>query len=109
MPCCCTNTLNLCKASVCQPDTIIIGMNAPADGEYQLVLGYLGNDIIIRKTFVANDPLVFSALNLNEKYTYTGKIIDPDGNTLTVVTGEGNFDCVSFQTVLTYETEIVNP
>lgn len=109
MPCCCINVLNLCKASVCQTDTIVTGILAASDGEYQLVLDYLGNQIIIRKSFLTGEALNFSASNLNEKYTYKGQILNPFGAVVSITVDEVEYDCISFETVMTYETEIVNP
>lgn len=102
MSCCCTSILQLCRVSVCGTDKIVTGVLAPADGNYKLVLDYLGVDVVINKTFTATDPLDFPSDQLNEDYKYTGKIIGPDGLAVQLEIEDVTYDCIAFQTGLSY-------
>lgn len=102
MSCCCTNILQLCRVSVCGTDNIVTGVNAPAGGNFKLVLDYLGVDVTINKTFVEDDPLNFPSAGLNEDYKYTGKIIGPDGEQVELEIDDVTYDCIAFQTGLSY-------
>ena len=110
MACCCTNTLELCKVSVCGSAEIVTGMTVTEPGNYRLELNYLGVTVNINKTFEADEELNFPAANLNEDYKYTGKVYGPDGDPFPIVIEEVSYDCIAFQTVLSYnlvEEEVV--
>lgn len=110
MSCCCTKTLELCRVSICGTDNIITGANAPEGGNFKLVLDYLDVDVVINKTQVNGQPLNFPSAGLNENYKYTGKIIGPTGDPVTLTIDEIVYDCISFQTGLSYnltEEEVV--
>lgn len=107
MACCCTNIKNLsCMVNVCNGQ-IEPGINAPVTGVYKLVVTFLGTEFTINSAEITQDePIVFPAQDLNEDYKFTGKIIGPDGEPLTLTEGEIVYDCFSFKTGMAYE---VNP
>jgi len=105
MKCCCQNILQLCRVSVCSSNAIKIGVNAEASGEYVLVLNYLGIDVVLKKSFETDEPLEFSSQLLNEDYKYQGKIYKPDGTELEMTVDEVIYNCVSFQTAISYILE----
>jgi hypothetical protein len=101
MSCCCSKIKELCSVQVCEGGLIETGIVAPATGEYKLVLDFLGTEFTITKDFLIDEDLSFPAQGLNENFKYTGKVLDPNGDKLSF--GEELFDCVSFQTKLSYE------
>lgn len=103
MSCCCKKFLELCRVSVCGSSLIELGVNAPADGEFSLVLDYFGVDVIVKETFTTGDPMNFSSAGLNENYKYTGKVLGPDGEPVILNVEAVDYDCVSFQTGLSFE------
>lgn len=107
MACCCTRTKQLCNVPVCGDDAVIhTGVNATEDGLYTLVLEFLGVQFRITVVGTTGEELVFPAHELNESYTFTGKIFAPDGELFTFEEGEEpnvvTYDCISFKTVLSY-------
>src|SRR5690606_30577605 len=103
MACCCTRILDLCSVTPCDSGRVVTGMQVTTPGTYTLVLDYLGVDVKIPVELEEGEALDFPAENLNEKYKYTGKIIGPDGQAFPVISGEQEFDCISFQTRLSYQ------
>jgi len=102
MACCCTNILELCKVPVCGSATIKTGVNVPEAGDYVLILDYLGIQVRIAETFEEGAELEFDASGLNEDYKYTGKIVDANGDPVSLPVGDFVYDCISFQTVLSF-------
>jgi hypothetical protein len=107
MACCCTRIKHLCNVPVCGDNAFIhTGVDAPADGMYNLVLEFLGIEFRIGTTGVTGEELLFPAHELNENYTFTGKIVGPDGQVVTFEEGEEpnviTYDCISFKTILSF-------
>jgi hypothetical protein len=101
MPCCCNNIKHLCRQSVC--GDIDTGIPAPSDGDFVLVLDYLGVEFRIPATFAKDEIMTFPAIGLNESYTYTGHIEDPSGDKLEFTEDAVEYNCLSFATGLTFE------
>lgn len=111
MACCCTRIKNLCNVPVCGDAAVInTGVDATADGIYTLVLQFLNVEFRIGANGVTGEELVFPAHELNENYTFTGKIIGPDGQVVTFQEGEEpnvvTYDCISFKTMLSYVVSV---
>lgn len=103
MACCCTYILELCKVPVCGNNALVkTETPAPATGNYQLKLDYLGVEVILNATIEDGQPMNFPATDLNENYKYVGKIYGPTGTLVTITIEEVEYDCISFQTVLEY-------
>lgn len=102
MSCCfCQKILPLCKVSVC--GDIDFGITAQKQGLHKLELEFLG--VIYNKfaSFEVDEQIIFSASGLNENYTYTGKLYEPDGNLIVIQSGAVDYDCFSFQTTLSFQ------
>jgi hypothetical protein len=105
---CCENTLilgclNSCNASF---NTGIV-VDALSEGTYILQLSF-GSISIYYSTIVFDGFNVnFTLTNLNENYTYTGQIIDPNGEVVKIEVDGIEYDCIEFSTkVGLYNTEI---
>ena len=102
MACCCSNILELCRVSVCDAGLVKTGIAAPATGTYKLVLDYLETEVTVEAAIEEGQDIEFPAGDLNENYKYTGKIVGPDGEQLTMTVGEIQYNCLSFQTQLAF-------
>lgn len=104
MSCCCNKIKNLCDVALCG-GMIETGVLAAKEGTYKLVLDFLGVEYTISQDFDPDEELNFSPEGLNENFTFTGKILDPDGDLVSLDDGSGGsiFDCLSFKTKLSYE------
>lgn len=56
------------------------GIDADYTGDYILKVGYLGTTIEITAAQTAFTELVFPLEDLNEHFTFTAEIIDPNGD-----------------------------
>ncbi len=101
MSCCCSNTLNLCRVNACGP-TIVTGLTALVEGDYKLILDYLGLQLTHVQTFEIGNPINFIPVGLNEEYVYKGQVFAPDGSLLTMNVNDVVYDCLKFETVLNY-------
>lgn len=97
MSCCCTTIFRVCDLVICE-DELVLPVPIPGDGEYILELDFL--DDVIRKSAMlsSGDNATFSTEGLNERFTYVGRIIDPNGQTLTFVNDGVTYDCIEFTT-----------
>lgn len=104
MGCCCNKVLHLCRVKICGSDYIKTGVNAPSPGGiYTLVLDFLGTELTIIANIATGQEIKFPSAGLNEKYTFTGFIKDPTGARATITIDDVVYDCISFQTGLSYQ------
>jgi hypothetical protein len=89
MSCCCVKTLNLCNVPVCGVLEIDVNVESPG-GEYTLKLAQEQDTESIR----------FDVSALNENFQYTGQIIDPSGEVVSITSNDETYDCIKFKTVL---------
>jgi hypothetical protein len=96
---CCENTLNLGCLNACDAvyNTGIV-VDALSVGTWILQLSF-GSVIIYYSTFVNDgETVIFTLTNLNENYTYTGQIIDPNGEIVKIEVNNIEYDCIEFST-----------
>lgn len=105
MACCCSKTLNICDVSVCEDGVLIIDDTATAAGVHRLVLDYLDVKVVLKADLAEGDQLSFPTADLNELYQYTGKLFGPDSLPRDVTVDGEVYDCISFNTVQTFELE----
>lgn len=98
--CCCTKTLRLCSVNVCAESVIDFGITAQVEGTHQLILKFLGVEVLIEKDFAVDDQMTFPVGGLNENFTYTARIYEPDGKQVVIRKDSVEYDCFEFQTVL---------
>lgn len=102
MSCCCTNIYKICpKVGTCTGAQLWLkyGTAAPA-GDYTFQMDFLSG-AINKAVTVAGDGIVKLPTNdLNEGYTYIGKLYDADGVTVQLVWDEVSYDCIYFATGL---------
>lgn len=98
MSCCCIKTFDLCDVVPCDEGYLVLAGIVPADGEYTLELGFLGD--MVRKTALlsAGDTPTFDKADLNENYAYRGHVRGPDGQVVSFIIGGQVYDCFSFTT-----------
>lgn len=98
MPCCCTKTYRVCDVITCDGEDLVLPIPIPADGEYVLELDILGNVLKKTSTLSMGDNATFDKVDLNEKYTYVGQIIQETGEPLTFEKDGKTYDCFEFTT-----------
>jgi hypothetical protein len=96
--CCCTNTLNFCDQNIC--GDIDFDIKAQANGEHTLVTHFLGIQIVIKKSFLDTQEIIFPLEGLNESYEYTVELFDPTGAKIIIRKNAIDYDCFKFKTVL---------
>lgn len=96
--CCCTNTLDLCRQSVC--DTLDIGITAQLHGVYKFIVDFLGTEITLAEEFEVDDELEFDITGLNENMTFTGKLYQPNDKQIIISKDGVSYDCIKFKTVI---------
>lgn len=101
MPCCncCKNTLNLGCFNACNYiyNTGIVA-NALTAGVWVLELTFGSVNIYYSVDVKDGDMVIFTLTNLNENYTYSGQIIDPNGEIITLEVNGIEYDCIEFST-----------
>lgn len=101
MPCCncCKKTLNLGCLNACNAvyDTGIIAELA-TEGVWVLELTFGSVNLYYSVEVKAGDSIIFTLTNLNENYTYSGQIIDPNGEIVTLEVDGIEYDCIEFST-----------
>ena len=90
-----------CFASICdlgcidQCGTIVIQKTVNVLGEYALVYEFNGRTYRVTKVFEVGQTLDFQMVGLNEDYSYTAKIEQPDGTVM--VFNDGVQECQAFR------------
>lgn len=98
MSCCCTKIYRICDVVICDDEDLELPIPAPADGEFTLELDFLGNTLRRTAQGTSEDNLRFAKGDLNENFTYVGRVTDVTGNPVTFTIGEVEYDCVEFTT-----------
>lgn len=98
--CCCTNTLRLCKAPVC--GTIDFGITAQLAGIYRMVFEFLGVEYTRYKEFEVDEAIIFPLDGMNESYTFTVRIYEPDNKQVVIQKDDIEYDCFEFETRMAY-------
>lgn len=99
MPCCCTNTLDLGCIGTCNEDFLKTGNLATLTGDYKLYVEFHSAIYRMFNLIVEGDEIQFPTSNLNESYEYTGYIVDPAGNFISLSANGQEYDCISFRTM----------
>jgi hypothetical protein len=97
--CCCKKTLNLCSVSVCD-DGIDLGITAQVDGVHKMIVDFLGVQYVITQTFAVDDKIIFPVDRLNERFTYSARVYEPDGKQVLIEKSGVTYDCFKFKTTL---------
>lgn len=101
--CCCKKILKICLLySPCTPK-LSLGIPTELPGEYVLRVDFLGATFLIKKVFEVAEELVFPLSLLNENFTFTGKVFDPNGNPVTKEVAGVEYECFSFKTQPVYD------
>lgn len=51
-------------------------------GTYTLKVGYLGSTVKVESAQTVGEPIAFPLAGLNENFTFTAEILEPDGESL---------------------------
>lgn len=101
MPCCncCEKTLNLGCLNACNAiyNTGIVA-DALTEGVWVLELTFGSVNIYYSVSVADGETVIFTLTNLNENYTYSGQIIDPNGEIVTLEVDGIEYDCIEFST-----------
>lgn len=101
MPCCncCEKTLNLGCLNACDAvyNTGIV-VDALTEGTYILELTFGSVNIYYSVDVEDGETVIFTLTNLNENYTYSGQIIDPNGKIINIEVDGVEYDCIEFST-----------
>lgn len=98
MSCCCTNVYRLCDLIVCDGEDLVLPIPVPADGEYTMELDFLQDVIKTVASLSLGDNATFPKTNLNERFTYVGRVVDGLGETVTFEINSVVYDCFEFTT-----------
>lgn len=98
MSCCCKRVYRLCDAIVCDALPLVLPVEAAADVEYTFELDFL--NAVLRKTTtgVTGQPLAFDKEDLNERFTYVGRVLDAADAVVTFTVEDVEYDCIEFTT-----------
>ena len=101
MPCCncCEKTLNLGCLNACNAiyNTGIV-VDALTEGVWVLELTFGSVNIYYSVDVLDGETVIFTLTNLNESYTYSGQIIDPNGEIVILEVNGIEYDCIEFST-----------
>ena len=101
MPCCncCEKSLNLGCLNACNAiyNTGIV-VDALTEGVWVLELTFGSVNIYYSVDVLDGETVIFTLTNLNENYTYSGQIIDPNGEIVTLEVDGIEYDCIEFST-----------
>lgn len=103
---CCTKILTVIpKVGTCTDSVLALKYSAP-DGDYTFQIDFL-NAAINKAVTVAGDGIAqFSTSDLNEGFTYVGKLFDADGVLVPLVWNDISYDCIQFTTAQIIGTPI---
>lgn len=105
--CCCKKILNFCTLANACIGKLSLGVNAAVSGEYILRVEFLGTIFIIKRDFSQGDELEFPVNLLNENYRFLGRVYGPGGETVFLTVDGIDYECFSFKTGFSYNTEVV--
>jgi len=101
MPCCncCEKTLNLGCLNACNAiyNTGIV-VELATEGTWVLELSFGSVNVYYSVDVIAGETVIFTLSNLNENYTYSGQIIDPNGEIVNIEIDGIEYDCIEFST-----------
>lgn len=101
MPCCncCEKSLNLGCFNACNfiYNTGIVA-DALTAGTWILELTFGSVNVYYSVYVLDGETVIFTLTNLNENYTYSGQIIDPNGEIVTLEVNGIEYDCIEFST-----------
>lgn len=97
MSCCCEKVYRLCNLHVCRED-LILPIPVSIDGEHTLRLEFLGQSLEITADLSNGDNVTFATEDLNERFTYIGQVLDPDGTVMRFTVNDVEYDCFEFTT-----------
>ena len=96
---CCTKTLNIGCLDSCGAVLMTDIVADPlTEGTWILELSFGGRTIYYSVDVLDGEPVNFTMENLNESYTYSGVIISPDGEIVTIIKDGIEYDCIEFST-----------
>lgn len=98
MSCCCQKVYRLCDVVVCDDEDLVLPVPIPADGMYKLELEFLGDLLTREAQLSTGDTATFEKGELNERFTYVGHVLAPDGTVVKFTIAEVEYDCFEFTT-----------
>lgn len=101
MPCCncCEKSLNLGCFNACNfvYNTGIV-VDALTEGVWVLELTFGSVNVYYSVDVLDGETVIFTLTNLNENYTYSGQIINPNGEVVNIEVNGIEYDCIEFST-----------
>ena len=101
MPCCncCEKSLNLGCFNACNfvYNTGIV-VDALTEGVWVLELTFGSVNVYYSVDVLDGETVIFTLTNLNENYTYSGQIINPNGEVVNIEFNGIEYDCIEFST-----------
>lgn len=98
MSCCCQRIYRMCAVQICDGQPLSIPVPVTIAGAYELELDFLGSVVIVQNEQVVGPTMLFDKDQLNESFTYVGKLVDPDGSAMSFTIGGQTYDCLEFTT-----------
>ena len=97
MSCCCNKIFRVCDVIACDGE-LVLPFHATADGEHVLELSFLRTQLKSSAMLSIGDALTFELGELNERYTYVGRVLGPDGEAMALEQDGVIYDCIEFTT-----------
>lgn len=104
--CCCTKTLDFCDQDVC--GELDLDIKAQLPGVHTLVVHFLNVQYSLQSDLQVDENIVFSLEGLNENYTYTATLFDPNGKQILIKKSGVEYDCFTFHTQLHFTLNLVS-
>lgn len=98
MSCCCQNIYRMCEVSVCAGFDFVLPIPIQIAGFYTLELDFNGMLHTDTLPFSEGDNATFSTEDLNEHFTYTGRLVNALGQTVSFEVAGVTYDCFQFTT-----------
>lgn len=102
MSCCCEKVYKFCTlVPSCNSDAFKELFKDLADGDYTVQLEFLGARLNIPITVASNVVTIEPAdlVKLNESFTYQGKVLNSEGETVPLTFETVEYDCFEFSTI----------
>jgi hypothetical protein len=106
MSCCCEKVYRMCDVPVCDGESLVLPVTIDAGGDYTLQLDFLDSMLTETASFIATNTATFSKDLLNEKYTYTGRVVDAAGAVVNFTVDTVEYDCFEFTTIRQRQTAL---
>lgn len=98
MSCCCQRIYRMCAVYICDGQPVSIPIPVTTAGAYTMELEFLDTILNIDNEQVVGSEMLFDKDQLNERFTYIGRVLDIAGNPMPFEIDGEDYDCFEFST-----------